>query len=72
MVQIAHTPEEFVLDFLSIFPPQGSLVSRVILSPSHTKRMSQALQENIAKYEKEFGVISLAVVPDSKIGFRTE
>src|SRR5581483_3921743 len=72
MAQIAHTGEEFAIDFMNILPPGGSLVSRVIVSPSHAKRLAAALNENIKRYEEKFGTISLAVVPDAKIGFKTE
>lgn len=72
MVQVGHNPEEFVLDFMNLFPPTGIAVARVIVSPSHAKRLAKALEENIKKYEEQFGTISLAVVPDQKIGFRTE
>ena len=72
MVQVGHSSEEFVLDFMNIFPPSGTLNARVIISPSHAKRVSLALQDNIKKYEEQFGTISLAVVPDQKIGFKTE
>lgn len=72
MVQISHGSEEFILDFANAIPPQGMLVSRVIVSPSHFKRLSLAMQENLKKYEEKFGTISLAVVPDQKMGFRTE
>lgn len=72
MVQVGHTAEEFILDFMNLFPPTGVLSARVIVSPSHAKRLTQALADNIKKYEDQFGTISLAVVPDQKIGFRTE
>ncbi len=72
MAQIAHGPEEFVMDFANLVPPTGQLVARVIISPSHAKRLMQALNDNIRKYEEKFGTISLAVVPDQNIGFRTE
>jgi len=72
MVQAGHTGEEFILDFMNVMPPQGSLVARVIVSPPHAKRLCAALQENIKRYEEKFGTISLAVVPDQKIGFKTE
>ncbi len=55
--QIMHTKEEFVLDFLNIFPPTGTLNSRVILSPSHFKRMIGAMNDNLKKYEDKFGKI---------------
>ena len=72
MAQISHGSEEFILDFVSAMPPQAQLVSRVVVSPSHFKRLSQAMQDNLKKYEEKFGTISLAVVPDQKMGFRTE
>ncbi len=55
--QIMHTKEEFVLDFLNIFPPTGTLNSRVIISPSHFKRMIGAMKDNLKKYEDKFGKI---------------
>ncbi len=71
-VQVGHTAEEFILDFMNVLPPAGIVNARIMLSPSHMKRLSKALLENISKYEEQFGTISLAVVPDQKIGFRTE
>lgn len=72
MAQISHGAEEFILDFANMMPPTGQLVARVIISPSHAKRLVQALNDNIKKYEEKFGTISLAVVPDQKMGFKTE
>jgi len=72
MLQVGHSGEEFILDFMNLFPPTGQLVSRVIVSPSHYKRLVMALQENLKNYEQQFGTISLAVVPDQNIGFKTE
>ena len=67
---IQHTKEEFVLDFLNVLPPQGSLVSRIITSPGHCKRILRALEENIKIYEKNFGKIEESKEPDRSIGFR--
>jgi hypothetical protein len=61
---VTHTKEEFVLDFLAVFPPQGVLNSRVIISPGHLKRLIKALQENLSKYESKFGVVQEATSPD--------
>lgn len=43
VMQILHTKEEFILDFFFTAPPEGILVSRVIISPRHIKRMMKAL-----------------------------
>jgi len=73
LMQVAHTKEEFILDFFMVLPPQGVLVSRVIMSPGHIKRMLRALEENIAKYEEKFGKIEEAATPEAPtIGFREE
>lgn len=57
MVQVGHGPEEFVLDFMNLFPPSGIVSARVILSPGHMKRVVVAMQENLKKYEEQFGAI---------------
>lgn len=68
-VLVGHTGEEFILDFITQFPPNAVLGGRVIMSPSHAKRFMTALENNIQQYEKNFGTISLAIVPDNKIKF---
>lgn len=68
---ISHTQEEFILDFMNVFPPQGALVSRIFTSPGHAKRILNALQDNIKKYEKQFGKIEQAEGPDQNIGFKS-
>jgi len=63
---VTHTKEEFVLDFLSVFPPQGTLNARVILSPGHYKRIIRALAENLGRYEARFGAIEESVSPEGE------
>jgi len=69
-MQILHNKEEFVLDFLSVFPPTGTLNSRVIVSPGHFKRMFGAMKENLKKYEEQFGKIEEVSVPENTVGFQ--
>lgn len=69
VVQIQHSKEEFVLDFMSIFPPMGSLNNRVIMSPGHYKRMIGAMNENLKKYEEKFAVIEISNEPETINGF---
>jgi len=69
-MMVSHTKEEFYLDFFNIFPPQGILASRVIMSPSHFKRMIQVLEENMGKYEGKFGKVEQAKEPEASIGFQ--
>lgn len=58
-VFITSTSEEFFLDFLSVAPPVGSVVSRIIVTPTHAKRLAKALKESIEKYEAQFGELPL-------------
>ncbi|NIS61442.1 MAG: DUF3467 domain-containing protein [Proteobacteria bacterium] len=60
---VAHTREEFFLDFINIFPPTGIVNARVVISPGHMKRIIRALNDNVLKYESKFGVIEEAPEP---------
>lgn len=63
---VRHTKEEFVMDFIMVAPPAGAVTARVIISPGHMKRVINALQDNIKKYEQAFGTIEVAAEPDFK------
>ena len=65
---VTHTREEFILDFLMVIPPEGTVTARVIVSPGHMKRIFEALGDNVSKYEKTFGTIKMAEEP-KVVGF---
>lgn len=73
LVMIHHNAEEFTLNFIYVFPnaPQGKLMSSVIVSPGHAKRLLRALAENIGRYESQFGPIpeAPAGTAEPKVGF---
>jgi len=70
-VVVAHSKEEFVMDFMLIHPPKGILSSRTIVSPGHFKRMVRAMQENLKKYEDTFGSIEETKGPATQeFGFK--
>jgi hypothetical protein len=73
LVMIHHNPEEFTLHFVYLFTngTHGKLVSSVIVSPGHAKRLWRALGENISRYEAQFGEIreAPAPAPPSNVGF---
>ena len=60
LVMIAHSPEEFILDFIRVVPGVQSarVKSRIIVTPQHAKRLLRALEENIERYESSHGAIS--------------
>jgi len=66
---ITHTREEFILDFMMITPPVGSVTARVVISPGHMKRMVSALRTNLGKYESKFGKLAEAPEPPRAMGF---
>jgi hypothetical protein len=54
---VSHGTDEFILDWLLNSPTGAHLVSRIIVSPAHIKRIINALKENLDNYEKKFGCI---------------
>ena len=62
---VAHSSSEFVVDFVRMMPGQKSanVQSRIIMTPENTKKLLFALQENVVKYEKQFGNIKINGTP---------
>jgi hypothetical protein len=56
---ITHSETEMVLDFMFLQPQSNKcrVLSRILTSPVHAKRLLGALQDNIRKYESRFGEI---------------
>lgn len=72
---ISHSPAEFVIDFTRMLPgvPKTKVYSRIIMTPQHAKSFLRALQENVSKYEKQFGEIKIhgQAADGQPIGFNT-
>ena len=62
MAMLNHNETEFVIDFIYVQPqaPKANVRARVINSPKHMKRLLLALQDNVAKYESQFGKIDIS------------
>jgi len=62
---ITHSSSEFILDFAQNMPgmPKMQVASRIIMTPEHAKRLLGALNNNIRKYESQFGEIRLPINP---------
>ena len=69
LVLITHSHTDFILDFARHLPgmPQPDVCSRIIMAPEHAKRLLGALQENIYKYEQQFGKIEIPGQPQRTI-----
>jgi len=65
LAAIAHSPSEFVVDFMKILPgmQKPRVQSRIVLTPKHAKRLYRALHENLARFEKTFGPIKEDDIP---------
>lgn len=59
LVVVSHNPSEIVLDFAQMLPGiEGAMVrERIIMSPNHAKRLLAALNDNLKKYEQQYGTI---------------
>jgi len=62
MALLNHNETEFVIDFIYVQPqaPKAVVRARVINSPKHMKRFLLAMQDNVAKYEAQFGKIDVS------------
>ena len=68
---ITHSPSEIIIDFARIMPgvQKGKVYSRIIMTPQHAKMLLNALEENIKKFENQFGPIKLHGKEQKNIGF---
>ena len=58
---IAHSTSEFVFDFVRMMPGvnKAKVKSRIVMTPEHAKRLALALQDNLMRYEAQFGEIRI-------------
>lgn len=65
---LTHSSSEFVADFVQMMPgmQKAQVRSRIIMAPEHAKRLLMALQDNVQKYEKQFGTIRLTQVQSNE------
>ena len=71
---ITHSPAEFIFDFTRILPgvPKTKVYARIVMAPQHAKSFLNALQENLQKYETQYGEIKSFGSPGQgkQIGFK--
>jgi hypothetical protein len=68
---ITHSNTEFVIDFIRVMPgvPKARVKSRIILTPEHVKRLVEAMQDNVDKFEAINGKIKTQEPPLIPMGF---
>lgn len=71
LAMIGHTASDFLIDFIFAAPgmPQAPVQARIIMSPDNAKKLLFALQDNIAKYEAQYGEIKPIVPKTEGNGF---
>ncbi len=69
---IVHSPQEIIIDFARVMPgvQKTRIYSRIIMTPAHAKMLSKALEDNIKKFEAQYGVIKIQGESDKNIGFQ--
>ena len=72
-VVISHSLSEFVLDFARVLPgsPKSKVFARVVMTPPNVRALLNALENNIKKFEDQYGKIKTLEMPAKDIGFTT-
>ncbi len=72
---ITHSSSEFIIDFARVLPGanKAKVFSRIVMTPQHARALLLTLENNIKKFENDFGKIPEAGQDLSKgpIGFQT-
>ena len=63
VMSVMHTRDEFILDFLTNFPPAPKVASRVVVNPTHLRRIISVLGDNLSQFEDKFGKIDDGAPP---------
>ena len=60
-VRISHTASEFIMDFCLLLPgvKKPQVNSRIVMSPTAAKLFLGAMNENLKRYEGNFGEITV-------------
>jgi hypothetical protein len=66
-MMVTHGSDEFILDWFLNSTTGMHLVSRIIVSPAHVKRIINALKENLDNYEKQLMSVRETNVGSQKI-----
>jgi len=69
---IAHSPSEFIIDFARVMPgvPKAKVYARVVTTPQHARMLLSALEDNIKKFETQFGAIKVPGPEEKAMGFK--
>ncbi len=65
LAMITHSATEMIIDFARVMPrsPKARVLSRIVMTPMHAKLLHKALEENLKKFEGQFGEIKVHGTP---------
>jgi len=69
-MQVDHNRDELQMIFFNIFGASGKVVSKIITSPGHFKKIIAAMIDNLKKYEEKFGKVEESKGLDKKLNIR--
>lgn len=56
-ISVMHSKYDFVIDFITMFPPEAIVNSRIVTNPVFLKKIYSVIGANIKKYEEQYGII---------------
>ena len=70
---ISHSPQEIIFDFARMMPgaQKTKVLARIIMTPAHAKMLQKALEDNLKKFETQFGEIKIKGMDNKNIGFQS-
>ena len=76
LAMIVFSPTEVIIDFGRVMPrmPKAKVLSRVIMTPMHAKLLLKTLEDNLKKFEGQYGEIKIHGAPGQSaknIGFES-
>lgn len=76
LAMILHSPTEIIIDFARIMPrvAKAKVQARIIMTPMHAKMLHKALEDNLKKFEGQYGKIKIYGGPaqsSKNIGFES-
>ena len=70
-MQVNHNQDEIQMMFMNLMGQSGRVVGKVLTTPGHFKRMIAAMQDNLKKYEENFGEVKeMKGREEEQIGFK--
>ncbi len=69
--QFQYNKEEMHLMFLNMFGLSGKVVSKIITSPGHFKKIIKIMNQVMKKYEDQFGEVKEVKNNNPEIGFKS-